>query len=443
MSLLLINSPLFREVDSLYDEDSLPPFGLGYIALYLKQNNIEVELIDAVYSRISLIKLIEFVNNQHPEFVAINIFSTNYDLVKELVESLNFYTHIIIGGLATKELYPKIVNWKTHNPIDIVIGDGELITVDIIKNEIKEDAIFLNQNRRVFKVSVESKYYLKNISDIPLARSLFKNEPIKNHAGLLEVNIITGRGCIYNCTFCAAARTQNTDFPIRERSVLSIIDELKDIKKIYPEVNSIRVLDDLFLKSRFSILKAINIFSKFNYQWRSMAHIKAFNEATQKEVVALKESGCNELFIGMESGSPMILKAINKTDNIDQVILNLCKIFKAEINVKGYFIYGFPNETEDDMDMTYRLASDIKKLSIKYGSNFRTSVFQFRPYHGTEIFKNLKEKNINIEIEHTIPNQVLSNLIGRNQFNFHRGNYSKVCLETIHDYICRTNNLNE
>ena len=95
------------------------------------------------------------------------------------------------------------------------------------------------------------------------------------------------------------------------------------------------------------------------------------------------------------------------------------------------------------MAMTYQLAMDIKKLSIKYGSNFRTSVFQFRPYHGTEIFKKLKEKNINIELEQTIPNQELSDLIGRNQYNFNRGNYSKVCLETILDYICRTNNLND
>jgi radical SAM superfamily enzyme YgiQ (UPF0313 family) len=388
-------------------------------------------------------KLKKIINEIKPDFLAINIFTTNYDLVKELIESLDTKTHIIIGGLATKELNHKIIEWKTLNQIDVVIGDGEQITLDIIKNSLKEDAVFSNQSRRVFKVSNGSVYYIKNISDVLLDRSFFKNEPTKNHAGLLEANIITGRGCIYNCSFCAAARMQNIDFPLRERTEDSIINELNSIKNIFPVVNSIRILDDLFLKTRNSLLRATNIFTRFNFHWRSMAHIKVFSEATQKEINALKESGCDELFIGMESGSPSILKTINKTDNIEQIVLNLSKIFKAKINVKGYFIYGFPDETEHDMVLTYELASEIKELSMKYGSNFRTSVFQFRPYHGTEIFNKLKEKNINIEIEQTIPNQDLSDLIGRNQFNFHRGNYSKVCLETIHDYICRTNNLNE
>jgi radical SAM superfamily enzyme YgiQ (UPF0313 family) len=440
---LLINSPLFREEGCLYYEDTLPPIGLGYIATYLKNNKVDVELIDAVSDKIPLDKLKKIINEIKPDFLAINIFTTNYDLVKELIESLDTKTHIIIGGLATKELNHKIIEWKTLNQIDVVIGDGEQITLDIIKNSLKEDAVFSNQSRRVFKVSNGSVYYIKNISDVLLDRSFFKNEPTKNHAGLLEANIITGRGCIYNCSFCAAARMQNIDFPLRERTEDSIINELNSIKNIFPVVNSIRILDDLFLKTRNSLLRATNIFTRFNFHWRSMAHIKVFSEATQKEINALKESGCDELFIGMESGSPSILKTINKTDNIEQIVLNLSKIFKAKINVKGYFIYGFPDETEHDMVLTYELASEIKELSMKYGSNFRTSVFQFRPYHGTEIFNKLKEKNINIEIEQTIPNQDLSDLIGRNQFNFHRGNYSKVCLETIHDYICRTNNLNE
>ncbi|MGD0710651.1 MAG: radical SAM protein [Bacteroidales bacterium] len=443
MRFLLINSPLFREEGCLYYEDTLPPIGLGYIATYLKNNKVDVELIDAVSDKIPLDKLKKIINEIKPDFLAINIFTTNYDLVKELIESLDTKTHIIIGGLATKELNHKIIEWKTLNQIDVVIGDGEQITLDIIKNSLKEDAVFSNQSRRVFKVSNGSVYYIKNISDVLLDRSFFKNEPTKNHAGLLEANIITGRGCIYNCSFCAAARMQNIDFPLRERTEDSIINELNSIKNIFPVVNSIRILDDLFLKTRNSLLRATNIFTRFNFHWRSMAHIKVFSEATQKEINALKESGCDELFIGMESGSPSILKTINKTDNIEQIVLNLSKIFKAKINVKGYFIYGFPDETEHDMVLTYELASEIKELSMKYGSNFRTSVFQFRPYHGTEIFNKLKEKNINIEIEQTIPNQDLSDLIGRNQFNFHRGNYSKVCLETIHDYICRTNNLNE
>jgi anaerobic magnesium-protoporphyrin IX monomethyl ester cyclase len=440
---ILINTPLFREKNDLHPEDYLPPIGLGYIATYLKHNNIEVELIDAVYERISLTELISYLNNQNPEFVAVNIFTTNYDLVKELIESIDIRTYIIIGGLATNKLYTKIVKWRTENPIDIIIGDGEHITLDIIKRHVKEKAVFSSKNRRVFKVTGDSMYFIKNISDVPFDRSFLKNEPVKNHFGLLEANIITGRGCIYNCTFCAAARSQNKDYPVRERTEASVINELNLLKKTYQGINTVRILDDLFLKNRNSIKRAIRIFSKICIQWRSMAHIRVFNNVTQSEINALRKSGCSELFIGMETGSPRILKSINKTSDKAEIIRNVSKIYKAGINVKGYFIYGFPDETENDMQMTYDLACLLKKLSIKYGINFRTSVFQFRPYHGTEIFRTLKKKNIDIEKGQTVPNQALSDIIGRNQFNFHRGNYSEVCLDTIHDYICKTNDLNE
>ena len=442
MKVVLLNSPLFRYKNEFDDEDSLPPIGLGYIATYLQNNGIDVEFIDAVERRLTLFELMEILKRTNPDFLASNIFTTNYLLVKELIESFPLKTHFIIGGLTTKEINKEIILWRTPNFLDIVTGDGELITLDIIKKNIKEKPYFSSNNRRIFKIDGDSQYFLKNISDIPLNRSLFLNEPILNHSGLLEANIISSRGCIYNCTFCAAARSFNKEFPVRERSEISIIKELNEIKTLYPETKSIRILDDLFLKSRNGILQAINIFSKFDFQWRSMAHVRTFNHVDQNDIKSLYESGCRELFIGIESGSPSILKSINKTSSIDIIIRSLTKIFKAKINVKGYFIFGFPSETLEDFEQTYRLACKIKKFSIKYNVSYRSSVFQFRPYHGTEIYRKLKKTQPNINIEDISPNHELSNLVGRNQFNFHGKNFSKVDLETIHDYICRTIDLN-
>jgi len=220
------------------------------------------------------------------------------------------------------------------------------------------------------------------------------------------------------------------------------VEELKQIIAQYPEVNSIRVLDDLFLKTKFTVQKAIDVFSKFNFQWRSMAHVMTFDQVDENTMNRLKESGCHELFIGIESGSPGILRSIHKTSNIDKILTNLTKVLKAGINIKGYFIYGFPNETQSDMDLTFKLANDLKNISLEYGSNFRTSVFQYRPYHGTEIYYDLLEAGKTIETENVKPNEALSHLVGRLQFNFHNGNYSEVAIELIHDYIYRTINLN-
>ncbi|WP_276372939.1 radical SAM protein [Chryseolinea sp. H1M3-3] len=443
MKVILINSPLFRDKNPLYDEDSLPPIGLGYIATHLQNNGIDVDLIDAVYERIPLRDLISYLNFAKPEFVAANVFTTNYELVKELFESLTFSCHYIIGGLATKELYYNIVEWKTKNLVDVVIGDGELISLDIINEKIHQPPLLAKENFRVFKVDGSSSYYVNDISSQELNRSFFLNEPIRHPFGFIEANIIASRGCIYNCTFCAAARSLNQEFPIRERSEESIIRELQDIKSKFPTVNSIRVLDDLFLKNGRTIGKAINVFSPFNFQWRSMAHVLTFQNIDQSILNALKESGCKELFIGIESGSPRVLRSINKTHNLDIIIKNLSMVLKAKINIKGYFIFGFPGETQEEMEMTYHLAKTLKEIATAEGVTFRTSVFQYRPYHATEIYHDLASQGKALQVEQVAGNQALSSLVGRIQFNFHSGNYAAVDSDTLHGYIYRTTNLND
>jgi anaerobic magnesium-protoporphyrin IX monomethyl ester cyclase len=170
--------------------------------------------------------------------------------------------------------------------------------------------------------------------------------------------------------------------------------------------------------------------------------VMTFNLAEEELMVSLKQSGCRELFIGIESGSPKILSAIGKTSNVQTIIKNLSKVFASGINMKGYFIYGFPNETKQDMDMTFELARTLKNLSNQFGANFRTSVFQYRPYHGTQIYHELEAKGIDLQVHSTEANKELSDLVGRLQFNFHSGNYSEVEDQVLNDYIYRTINLN-
>jgi anaerobic magnesium-protoporphyrin IX monomethyl ester cyclase len=442
MKVLIINSPLFRDFNPNYDEDSLPPLGLGYIGTKLRLHGIEVSLLDAVFGRIPLNDLINQINKDRPDFIAINVFTTNKDLVKEMVEGVNYKTHFIIGGLSTKSLYKEVLQWETENPVDIVTGDGELITLAIVTNTVSQLPFIEKGNRRVFQVNDDSMYLVRDISNVPLDRSFFLNEPLKHELGFTEANIVASRGCVFNCAFCAAARSGNTERKPRERTDESLIAELSELNDLFPEVNSIRVLDDLFLKGNKNIHQAINVFSRFRYQWRSMAHVSTFNGASDEMMKALKKSGCHELFIGIESGSPKILKEIHKTHDLDLIGRNLSKVFRAGINIKGYFIYGFPGETEQDMSMTYNLALRLKRIAMEYEVNFRTSVFQFRPYDGTELHHRLESDGANLKVQQVMPNPELSDLVGRLQFNFHSGNYSTVDNQVLNSYIYRTTNLN-
>jgi len=439
LDVLIINSPLFRDKVDGYDEDSLPPIGLGYIATNLLNNGITVELVDAVEENIPLNTLLIIIRQKCPRYVALNVFTTNLHLVREIVELVDNQTRFIIGGLATKNIYQTILSWKTLFPIDIVVGEGDFV-VSAIVQEKPLDIIYQYGNRRVIAVSTTSPYFPHNISDIPLNRLFFVNQPLRHALGFNEVSIITSRGCMYNCAFCSAARSLNKDTPIRERNAESVANEVKMLCEMYRDVHSVRVLDDLFLRSVESVERAVRIFRYVPVTWRAMAHVLSLHKLSNTQLLELKQSGCMELFIGIESGSSRILKMIHKTSDVDLIKRTIERLFIAGIDVKGYFIFGFETERINDMQMSYDLAMQLKELSLKNHVKFRVSVFQFRPYHGTELYNNvIMGGKI---IDEVMYHGDLSTNIGRRQFNFTSGNFSEVTDGDLQKFIIKTNGIN-
>ena len=153
LDVLIINSPLFRDKVDGYDEDSLPPLGLGYIATDILSNGIIVELLDAVEANIPLDTLLAVIRQKRPRYVALNVFTTNLQLVREIVESIDDGVRFIIGGLAARSLYKTILLWNTSCPVDIVIGEGDFV-VSAIVQEKPLDIIHQGGSKRVITVPV-------------------------------------------------------------------------------------------------------------------------------------------------------------------------------------------------------------------------------------------------------------------------------------------------
>jgi len=260
LDVLLINSPLFREKIENYDNDALPPLGLGYIATNLRSHGFDVELLDSVTENLTPLEILQIVHKSKPRFLGLNIFTTNLSLVREIVELCAIDTTIIIGGPASRHVYREVLCWQTSNPVNVVLGEGDYIVSDILLKATREPPIYSSPNRQVYMVNKDSYYFPHDISNIPLDRSFFKKQPIKHKLGFTESHIITSRGCIYDCAYCGSARSLNRDLLVRERSAESVFSELKHLNDIYLGLQSVRVLDDLFLKNLPSIEAAIGIF---------------------------------------------------------------------------------------------------------------------------------------------------------------------------------------
>ena len=434
-TVLLINSPLHEKPSATQDR-YIPPFGLYYIAAELRKQNINVIVRDCVFEGISIDNLVKEINTERYNYVGINIFSMNIHIVQKIVDRIDDSIPIQIGGLIVEAVYQDIIAWSAKNRLIMVIGEGEYITADLVNDTVKENAIYKNGNREVYKVSKESIYFPIDISKTELPFLELSKYYCRNKYNLIEGHMIASRGCIYNCAFCGGANLRNADITVRYLSkdnIKSCISQLVNLG-----VECVRLLDDLFLANRQHIEEAIDIFNHFSVRWRAMAHVKSLLPNADL-FPALKASGCIELFIGIESGSPEIRKFINKAGSINEIRQTVKKLLDAGINVKGYFMYGFPEETIEQMKQTYELADELSSYSSSRAL-FTTSVFEFRPYHGTFLFDYIIKKYGYVK-EYT-KNVALDCIENRKQFNFNAGNFSNVESSVMNNFIIKTNCLN-
>lgn len=437
---ILLNSPIFWDTTK-EKEQYLPPLGLGYIATYLERAGINVEVIDCVKETKSVSEIVNLINKIKPDYIGINIFTQNYAIVKCIIENIETDCECFIGGQAVKSIYKELLQWDVKNKLNIIIGEGEFIIPELVLGSCVQEPEEQNGRIFVYRVNKNSIYFPKDISNIFLNRKYLGNEIIINHYGEKEIAIITSRGCAFDCAFCGGAKSLNKDVTTRIRTEESVTMEISDILSAYPDIKSVRILDDLFLRNGKSINMANNIFSQFpQLSWRGMAHVLSLIGVIDK-VKELRNGNCKELFIGIESGSETIRKKINKLGRPDEIIRVSNEILQNGIDLKGYFIYGFPKETKEDFQKTFELASRIKEISLKTPGDFRTSVFQFRPYHGTQLYNEIMEET---GIIHGCKfNEAISHFDGRSQFNFDFGNYSAESDELLNEYIIKTQELTE
>ncbi len=383
MEILLINTPIIGTKRTPDPEDSVPPIGLGYIFTQLTVSGYQCQLIDAYANGQLQAEVLKSINESDADHIGLNVFSSNLEIVRFLVENVASPRKFFLGGPAARTLISDVKSWNTNGSITLVIGEAELILPEIIKHP--ELATKYSSNLSTINVMPESPFYPSNI-DLPLDRSIFINEPVQREdLGLVEAHIIASRGCCYDCAFCTAARSLNPHIEPRYRTLDNLAKEVETILKSHPETNCIRVLDDLFLRDQSSIELATRLFPPNKVCWRSMAHINTFRHLSSKHLDDIKNSGCRELFIGIESGNDETLKHIRKPFTVDLAYKTVSRILDAQIPVKCYFILGFPGETELAAKDTINLATRLRDYADKKGVQFRISPFQFRPYHGTAL----------------------------------------------------------
>ncbi|MBQ7999828.1 MAG: radical SAM protein [Ruminococcus sp.] len=175
-----------------------------------------------------------------------------------------------------------------------------------------------------------------------------------------EIHIEVGRGCPFNCAYCSSSIFWQRTF--RLKSINKIVEEIAFFHRVHG-FNRFLLNHDLFTANKKRVLEFCKALkdNNLNIKWICSARVDTLDEET---ICAMADSGLHEVFLGIETGSPRIQKAAHKNIKRDDVLRVTKLLVKHNIRAVSSFMYGFPDETEEDLEQTLQLAYDVYKNGI-------------------------------------------------------------------------------
>ncbi len=168
--------------------------------------------------------------------------------------------------------------------------------------------------------------------------------------------VMTSRGCPWACTFCGAETTWGRGF--RGRSVPVVLDDLEHALARVP-VKMLLVKDDTFTTNKKRVLELCRGIRqrKLSFLWSCDTRVDVLSEEL---LYAMRLAGCQRLSLGVESGSPAILKAIDKKITVDKILASTEMAKKYGIAVRYYMMLGNRGETHETFHDTLRFLEAAK-----------------------------------------------------------------------------------
>jgi anaerobic magnesium-protoporphyrin IX monomethyl ester cyclase len=374
----------------VYDNDSYIhwfPQGIAYIAAALKQRGDDVVIYNQDMHHYPDEHLTHYLNNNRFDIIGVSIIAEYYQYKKllNISEAINKSDQrpvYIIGGHGPSP-EPEYFLKKTQADI-VVMGEGEDTVVELFKvlenNEKLEKVKGIAFRRHDEVIINNGRETIKDIDTIPLpAYELFpinyyrllRMPHIKNNDFVMPM--LSGRGCTFKCNFC-----YRMDKGFRPRSNISIVDEIKLLKKDYG-ITYIAFGDELLMSSIPRTISLCEDFIKADLRIRWDCNGR-LNYAKPKVLDLMKKSGCVFINYGIEALDDTILKNMDKCLTVSQIISGIEATLKSGISPGFNIIFGNIGENRET------LRKGVEFL-LKYddGSQLRT-IRPVTPYPGSPLY---------------------------------------------------------
>ena len=374
------------------EESPLPPLSLSYLASVLKQEGIEVRILDFLVTRYNPKKLRRELEEYGPQLVGATCVTLNYPIARRMLKVCKaFDPHIftVIGG---PHVTFALEETLLRSPwIDaIVIGEGERTLVKLAR-AVEEGKDIRHVTGIAFAdggtvVKTTPKARVEDLDQLPLpARGLL---PMARYRALgTPCTVITSRGCPYNCIFCSGRRMFGPK--VRFRSPGLVVDEIEQLQRDFG-LEKINIVDDTFTLNHHHTQAVCEEMLRRNLKikWSVFARVDRISEELAQ---LMNRAGCEWMLFGVESADEGILQTIKKGITADDVRRGVKIASEAGINVFNSFILGLPGESWDTALKSLAFGDELyHKYGAKYGFHMLS------PLPGTEIYERAEDYGIRI-----------------------------------------------
>jgi len=380
-------------------QSRIVPHALIELSAYIEGKGIPVHLVDVKRDPFAFLtnndvngvmnEILGKLSSIKPEYIGLSVFTVDYWKCRELASRIKekFNAKIIVGGIHPT-LKPEDFFFK-GSPFDIIaIGEGEDTLYEILSGKPLQDINGIAFLKNGSIVRTPSRSFIKDLSVLPrpsyekldMEFYLEAQRDIIRTLVISGVHILTGRGCPYQCTFCATRilyESQGLAPILRHRPVKNVITNLKWLRDNY-FIDAFNIYDDTFTLPREKAKEFCAQYksSGLDMPWAAQTRVNLVDDDL---IAELKTAGCVQLDFGVESGSDEALSRMKKgtTSHDARNAFKLCR--KHGLRTFANIMFNTPGETEDDVKKTLSLMKDLK--ASHYG------IALTMPLPGTKIFE--------------------------------------------------------
>ncbi|MDI1429734.1 B12-binding domain-containing radical SAM protein [Polyangium sorediatum] len=312
------------------------PYGLLSIAAQALRAGHQVKVLNL--SAMTWAKVEEVLASLDADLYAMSCWTANrrgVALVAKAIRARRPKAPIIVGGPHASPFAKEILE---HWPeVDVAtIGESEITFLEIVDR--------LAAGRSLRGLAGAAYRSEGRVEMGPSRASIEDLDTLASPHAFFDTHILmTSRGCPWACTFCGAENTWGRGF--RGQSVSHVLDVLETTVARLP-VKMILVKDDTFTTNRKRVLDLCRGIRERNlrFLWSCDTRVDVLGEELLYE---MRLAGCERLSLGVESGSPQILKAVDKKITVQKILDSTALAKKYGIKVRYFMMLGNRGETAE------------------------------------------------------------------------------------------------